>query len=125
MTRFCRLRCGKALPGTALPGTTLTHRENVDCRPQSRYASPPLKTRIPPPNKRSSDGGYFDGVDTSDYLDNPASWRRASVATQQKLGLWTKRRTGSGFGDCADSSAVGKNLDKTPISRDLGACDSN
>ena len=78
--------------------------------PKSSYSSAPLTIKNPLLNKRSQTEVIFDGVDNSDNLDNPATRRRASLATQQKLGLWTKRRTGFGFGDCADSSAVGKNL---------------
>ena len=65
---------------------------------------------MPPLNERSLTEVIFDGVDNSDHLDNPAPWRRASLATQQKLGIWTKRWTWFGFADCADSSADGKNL---------------
>lgn len=34
------------------------------------------------------------------------------MAAQQKLGLWTKRRSGSHSGDNPDSSLVGEDLDE-------------
>ena len=56
------------------------------------------------------------GINPGDYLDYLASGRGAEMASQQKLGLWTKRRTGAGPGDHPDSAFVGKNLDKRPLS---------
>jgi hypothetical protein len=56
------------------------------------------------------------GINPGDYLDYLTSGRGAEMASQQKLGLWTKRRTRSGSGDHPDSPLVGENLDKLPLS---------
>jgi hypothetical protein len=52
------------------------------------------------------------GINPGDYLDYLASGRGAEVALQQKLGLWTKRRTQPDSRDHSDSPLVGENLDK-------------
>ncbi len=54
------------------------------------------------------------GINPGDYLDYLASGRGAEMASQQKLGLWTKRRAGSSSGDHPDSPLVGEDLDKRP-----------
>jgi len=65
------------------------------------------------------------GINPGDYLDYFASGRGAEMASQQKLGLWTKRRTRAGSGDHPDSPLVGKNLNKRPLSPEGGTCDRN
>ena len=56
------------------------------------------------------------GINPGDYLDYLASGRGAEMASQQKLGLWTKRRPRAGSSDHTDSPVVGENLDKRPLS---------
>jgi len=56
------------------------------------------------------------GITPGDYLDYLASGRGAEMALQQKLGLWTKRRTRAGSRDHNHSSLVGENLDKRQLS---------
>jgi hypothetical protein len=62
------------------------------------------------------------GTNPGDYLDYLASGLGAEMASQQKLGLWTKRRPRSGFGDHSDSPLVGAHLSKRrPKTNDLEA----
>ena len=44
------------------------------------------------------------GIDPAYSADNSVIGCGAKVAVQQRLGLWTKRRTGFAVGDCADSA---------------------
>jgi len=55
------------------------------------------------------------GINPGDYLDYLASGRGAEVASQQKLGLWTKQRTRPDPSDHSDSPLVGENLDKVDL----------
>jgi len=52
------------------------------------------------------------GIDPGDSLDSLASGRRAQVASQQKLGLWTKRRTRPGSDNHSHSYPAGARLDR-------------
>ena len=52
------------------------------------------------------------GINPGDYLDYLAGGRGAKMASQPKLGLWTKRWTRAGPGDHPDSAFAGEDLDK-------------
>jgi len=54
------------------------------------------------------------GINPGDYLDYLACGRCAEMASQQKLGLRTKRWPRAGSGDHSHSSLVGENLNKRP-----------
>jgi hypothetical protein len=60
------------------------------------------------------------GINPGDYLDYLALGCGAEMASQQKLGLWTKRRPRAGSGDHPDSPLVGENLNKPLLSPEGG-----
>jgi hypothetical protein len=62
---------------------------------------------------------YEFGINPGDYLDYFACGRGAEMASQQKLGLWTKWRTRAGSGDHPDSPLIGENLDRRDKSKPL------
>jgi len=97
------------------------HQENLLTagRKVVTFPLPRDNQELPPRNKRSLmevDCDEF-GTNPGDDLDSFASGCGAEMASQQKLGLWTKRGHRSDFGDHPDSPLVGENLDKPPNAR--------
>jgi hypothetical protein len=66
---------------------------------------------------------YEFGINPGDYLDYLAGGRGAKMASQPKLGLWTKRRTRADSRDHSDSAFAGEDLAKRPLSPECDSCD--
>ena len=92
-------------------------KEVIDDHSENRYLLPSPEIRIvvflagkTARSRRRFKNEYRS--DPGDHFDYLAAGHGSQVASQQKLGLWTKLRTGSGFGDHSDSSLVGAHLDR-------------
>jgi hypothetical protein len=73
--------------------------------------SPYNQWQVGPRSENVPDGGGYDGFDTVDYFDSSASWRDSELAVQQKLGLRTKWRHRSSFGNRLDPVIAQGHLD--------------